>query len=52
LLSGGEFTPIDPPGSTFTQVYGINPSGDIVGRYVDADGKAHVFLLSDKGGPE
>ena len=45
LLSHGEFTTIDSPGSIFTAAIGINPRGDIVGRYVTADGKNHGFLL-------
>src|SRR5215831_16166775 len=40
------FTTIDPPGSTFTFPFGINPEGDIVGNYV-AGGHNHGFLLHD-----
>jgi len=40
------FTTIDPPGSTFTFPFGINPQGDIVGHYV-ASGDTHGFLLHD-----
>ena len=39
------FTAIDFPGSTGTQAWGINPSGDIVGFYTGA-GVTHGFLLS------
>src|SRR5713226_937876 len=40
------FTTIDPPGSTFTFPFGINPQGDIVGNYV-ASGAIHGFLLHE-----
>ncbi len=43
------FTTIDPPGSTFTNSYDINPAGDIVGRYVSADGQTHGYLRSKNG---
>jgi uncharacterized membrane protein len=46
LLSQGEFTTIDPPGSILTGAAGINSRGDIVGPYFTADGKSHGFLLS------
>ena len=45
LLSQGEFTTIDPPGSILTGATGINSRGDIVGQYITADRKNH-FLLS------
>jgi hypothetical protein len=44
LLSGGEMTSIDVPGSVATAVGGINSRGDIVGVYFDAAGGAHGFL--------
>lgn len=47
LLSGGEFTTIDPPGSTLTGAVGINSGGEIVGTYRTADGTFHGFLLSE-----
>src|SRR5262245_52392147 len=40
------FTTIDPPGSTFTFPFGINPQGDIVGNYVTG-GVIHGFLLHE-----
>jgi uncharacterized membrane protein len=52
------FTTIDPPGTIFTIAAGINPQGDIVGRYYDGsvcnlalacgadDGHNHGFLLT------
>src|SRR5437763_5619440 len=41
----GRFTTIDYPGAVFTQALGINPSGDIVGSYVDSGNVEHGFLL-------
>jgi hypothetical protein len=38
------FSTIDPPGSTSTFAFGINPRGDIVGHHV-AGGVSHEFLL-------
>ena len=40
------FSTIDFPGSVYTLAAGINSSGDIVGRYADAAGVNHGFLLS------
>ncbi len=42
------FSTIDFPGATSTVAFDINPSGEIVGRYVTA-GNTHGFLLSTKG---
>src|SRR5690242_11626626 len=42
------FTTIDVPGSTFSDVEGINAGGQMVGTYADAAGRLHGFLL-DKG---
>ena len=49
LLSRGIYTSIDFPGSAaFTQAWKINDSGEIVGRYEDADdNKHHMFVLSN-----
>jgi probable HAF family extracellular repeat protein len=45
LYSGGTYTTIDPPGSTYTDVYSINASGEIVGSYQDASvGASHGFV--------
>src|SRR4026207_2480949 len=41
----GTFMTIDIPGATFVSASGINPAGEIVGRYI-ADGVTHAFLLS------
>ncbi len=46
LLSRGQFNSFDFPGAIFTQVWRINPAGQIVGRYRGADGRFHMFLLS------
>ncbi len=45
-LSGPTYTTIDPPGSVFTLGVDINAGGQIVGRYIDAAGINHGFLLS------
>jgi probable HAF family extracellular repeat protein len=46
LFAGGyRFVDIDPPGSTESHALGINARGDICGRYVDAQGNSHGFLL-------
>ena len=42
------FAPIDVPGATFTNAYGINPSGQIVGYYQDSTGAPHGFLATPK----
>jgi hypothetical protein len=51
LASGASaftFTPIDVPGAGFTQAYGINKAGQIVGAYYDGTG-IHGFLRSTDG---
>jgi uncharacterized membrane protein len=45
LNTGGVFTTIDPPGTSFTEARGINDARQIVGRFLDATG-AHGFLLT------
>jgi len=40
------FTTVDFPGAVITLAAGINSAGDIVGRYIDAAGVHHGFLLS------
>ena len=42
---GADFKSFDFPGATSTQATGIAPSGEIVGRYVSADGNQHGFAL-------
>jgi hypothetical protein len=41
------FTPIDVPGAIYTEAYGINPRGQIVGPYFDSTGE-HGFLATPK----
>ncbi len=45
FASDFRFQEIDVPNSTLTVANGINARGDIVGRYNDAKGVAHGFLL-------
>jgi uncharacterized membrane protein len=44
---GVTFTTIDFPAATFTETNDINARGDVVGRYVRADGTSHGYLLSN-----
>ena len=44
LKDGNLYTSIQFPGSTLTDVHGINNSGQIVGVYVDSTGVEHGFL--------
>ena len=46
LLSEGNFTTLDVPGSAATIAFGINARRDIAGGYTDANGGTHGFLLS------
>ncbi len=39
------FTSFDYPGGLNTNAFSINERGDIVGRFDDADGNTHGFLL-------
>src|ERR1700736_4719466 len=48
LYSGGTFTTLSVAGATFTNVYGINDAGQIVGTYGIADGTTQGFV--DNGG--
>lgn len=43
--SGGVFTTIDVPGATYTELWGQDSAGQIAGRYQDASGIFHAFLL-------
>lgn len=45
--AGPSFTPIDYPDAIATLAAGVNNNGQIVGRYVDAAGILHGYLLSD-----
>jgi probable HAF family extracellular repeat protein len=42
------FASIDFPGAVLTVASGINSGGEVVGRYQDAMGKIHGFLLSNE----
>jgi probable HAF family extracellular repeat protein len=44
LKDGDNYTLFDYPGATYTQAYGINNSGQIVGYYSDTIGGRHGFL--------
>jgi hypothetical protein len=46
-LSDGDFTSIDMPGATYTNTTGADARADIVGRYLDAAGVTHGYLLRD-----
>jgi len=43
------FTTIDPPGSQGTSPVGINPAGQIVGNYFDANFVTHGFVRATDG---
>ena len=45
----GVFTSFDPPGATTSGASTINPSGVIVGAYIDAGGVGHGYQLDKKG---
>jgi probable HAF family extracellular repeat protein len=47
LLDAMNFIPFDVPGSTLTQAWDINPSGDLAGFYRDAAGRFHGFVAED-----
>ncbi len=44
LLSRGRFTTIAYPRALFTQAYGINNAGTVVGEFLDKSGVIHGFL--------
>lgn len=46
MAQAATWTTIDPPGSTATDVFGINSGGDLVGTYSDSSGMLHGFVLS------
>lgn len=46
LLHKGKFTTIQFPGALETRAFKINPRGQIVGGYLDANATSHLFLLS------
>ncbi len=49
LYDGGAFTPIDVPGALFALVFGINPRGQIVGRYFYTTGVLPTFSSREHG---
>jgi hypothetical protein len=49
VKDGAEFISIDVPGATDTRGFGIDPRGQIVGRYTSPDGIVHGFFQSRKG---
>lgn len=50
LLKDGAYAKIDHPGGHGTQLYSVNDSGLVTGRYLDANEKSHGFLYhSDTG---
>lgn len=44
VVQNGTFRPYDVPGSTATQIWGINSEADFVGLYDDVDAQEHGFL--------
>lgn len=44
LLNKATFTSFDRPGAVFSDAAGINPSGVIVGIYVDSAGNVHGYI--------
>jgi uncharacterized membrane protein len=49
LWDDGDFTTIDVPGAAATTVLGINDRGQMVGSYIDGEGRYHGFLRDRKG---
>jgi len=53
VLSGGAFTPFDFPGTSFTQITGINANGELSGNYFDPRDSSpthfHGFFRSQDG---
>src|SRR5438552_466574 len=47
LLSDGEYTIFDVPGSTYTNSTALTAHGEIIGRYVAANGTGYGYLLKD-----
>jgi hypothetical protein len=46
-MKKGKFTSIDIPRAIATEVNGIDPKGNVVGRYTSPDGITHAFFLLD-----
>jgi uncharacterized membrane protein len=49
VIQNGNFQSFDVPGSTFTEAWDINPSGSIVGDFLDRAGIFHGFLRTADG---
>ena len=47
LLHNGQYSLLDVPGATETQVYGINDSGVVVGTYINPDVSIHGFIYQN-----
>jgi hypothetical protein len=43
------FTTIEFPGARDTRLFGITPSGKIVGLYINPDGRFHGFMVDRDG---
>jgi uncharacterized membrane protein len=46
MMIGGVYTSFNYPEAIFTNPFGVNSAGDIVGQYTDSSGVGHGFLLS------
>jgi uncharacterized membrane protein len=49
VIHNGNFQSFDVPGSTFTEAWDINPSGNIVGDFQDTTGVFHGYLRTAAG---
>src|SRR5262249_9230319 len=47
LLSDGEYTFFDVPGSSYTNSTALTAHGEIIGRYVAGNGVGYGYLLKD-----
>ena len=47
LLRDGEYTVFDVPGSTYTNSTALTAHGDLIGRYIAANGVGSGYLLQD-----
>jgi hypothetical protein len=45
-MSGSSFITIDVPGAIFTEAFGVNNAGQIVGDYMDSSGVVHGFVAT------
>src|SRR5439155_1019051 len=49
VVKNGDFQAYDVPGSTFTQIWDVNPRHEFVGTYVDNAGTRHGFVQVPDG---